>query len=220
VLEYLLQRREAGRALAVLRRPGVSPELLYKFAPALVAAAPGPTVDAWLAAQARPPRRPRRPAHRRSPAGRAVLDPAPAAKIEHCESPLRLPPTLLCLREARTALPRARLRRLAPRAARAQPPLEPRRLLPALLRLGEPGAPAGARADALRYVRFCVGRLRSTDAAVHNLAARARPRPCLRGAACPAGPRQRPQPWEARSAPARDGACPRPWQAGRWGGCA
>lgn len=51
VLEYLLQRGEAGRALAVLRRPGVSPELLYKFAPALVAAAPGATVDAWLAAQ-------------------------------------------------------------------------------------------------------------------------------------------------------------------------
>ncbi|KAK9832068.1 hypothetical protein WJX81_003754 [Elliptochloris bilobata] len=101
VLEYLLQRGEAGRALAVLRRPGVSPELLYKFAPALVAAAPGPTVDAWLA---------------------------------------------------------------------AQPPLEPRRLLPALLRLGEAGAPKQARTDALRYVRFCVGRLGSTDAAVHNLA--------------------------------------------------
>ena len=103
MLEYLLQRGEAARALAVLRRPGVSPELLYKFAPALVAAAPGPTVDAWLA---------------------------------------------------------------------AQPPLEPRRLLPALLRLGEAGAPKQARADALRYVRFCVGRLGSTDAAVHNLAAR------------------------------------------------
>lgn len=113
VLEILLQRGEAGRALAVLRRPGVSPELLYKFAPELVAAAPGPTVDAWLA---------------------------------------------------------------------AQPALEPRRLLPALLRLGEAGASAEARAHALRYVRFCVGRLGSTDAAVHNLAARARFHSCPAGA--------------------------------------
>ena len=34
VLEYLLQRGEALKALAVLRRPGVSQELVYKFAPA------------------------------------------------------------------------------------------------------------------------------------------------------------------------------------------
>lgn len=33
VLEYLLQRGEASKALAVLRRPGVSQELVYKFAP-------------------------------------------------------------------------------------------------------------------------------------------------------------------------------------------
>ena len=33
VLEYLLQRGEALKALAVLRRPGVSQELVYKFAP-------------------------------------------------------------------------------------------------------------------------------------------------------------------------------------------
>jgi hypothetical protein len=33
VLEYLIQRGEALKALAVLRRPGVSQELVYKFAP-------------------------------------------------------------------------------------------------------------------------------------------------------------------------------------------
>ena len=52
----------------------------------------------------------------------------------------------------------------------AHPPLEPRRLLPALLRWGEAGAPAAARAQALRYIQFCIARLASTDAAVHNLA--------------------------------------------------
>lgn len=52
----------------------------------------------------------------------------------------------------------------------AQPPLDPRRLLPALLRWGEVGAPAAARVHALRYVQFCIARLSSTDPAVHNLA--------------------------------------------------
>ena len=36
MLEYLLQRGEALKALSVLRRPGVSQELLYKFAPVCV----------------------------------------------------------------------------------------------------------------------------------------------------------------------------------------
>lgn len=50
VVEYLMQRGEAERALPVLRRPGVSLELWYKFAPALMALAPALTVDAWMAA--------------------------------------------------------------------------------------------------------------------------------------------------------------------------
>jgi hypothetical protein len=48
----------AARALAVLRDPRVPQELVYRFAPALVAAAPRETVDAWIAA--RPPLDPRR----------------------------------------------------------------------------------------------------------------------------------------------------------------
>jgi hypothetical protein len=43
-------------------------------------------------------------------------------------------------------------------------------LLPALLRLGEPGAPPAVRAEALKYVRFAIHRLNSTDAALHNFA--------------------------------------------------
>ncbi|BDA49156.1 Vacuolar protein sorting-associated protein 18 homolog [Coccomyxa sp. Obi] len=50
VLEYLLQRGEASKALAVLRRPGISQELVYKFAPALIAAVPAETIDAWMSA--------------------------------------------------------------------------------------------------------------------------------------------------------------------------
>ncbi len=48
---------QAQRALEVLRRPSVSQELHYKFAPALVALAPQLTVQAWMDAQ--PPLEPR-----------------------------------------------------------------------------------------------------------------------------------------------------------------
>ena len=58
VVEYLMQRGEAERALPVLRRPGVSQELWYKFAPALMALAPTLTVEAWMASQ--PPLEPPR----------------------------------------------------------------------------------------------------------------------------------------------------------------
>ena len=51
VVEYLMQRGEADRALPVLRRPGVSQELWYKFAPTLMLLAPAATVDAWMTAQ-------------------------------------------------------------------------------------------------------------------------------------------------------------------------
>ena len=44
VLELLVQRGEARKALAVLRQPNLSPELAYKFAPPLMAAAPSDTV--------------------------------------------------------------------------------------------------------------------------------------------------------------------------------
>jgi hypothetical protein len=37
------------KALAVLRRPSIAPELMIQFAPELFSAAPAATVDAWLA---------------------------------------------------------------------------------------------------------------------------------------------------------------------------
>ncbi len=45
-----------------------------------------------------------------------------------------------------------------------------RRLLPALLRFGEEGAQERWRAEAMRYVEFCLAHLRSQDAALHQLA--------------------------------------------------
>jgi hypothetical protein len=97
--ELLLLRGEAGRALEVLRRPSVSLELAYKFAPALAALDPAQAVQAWIA---------------------------------------------------------------------AAPPLDPRRLLPALLPLAAPGAPPAARAEALRYAQHAASRLGCADAALHD----------------------------------------------------
>ena len=53
-----------------------------------------------------------------------------------------------------------------------QPPLDPQRLLPALLRYGEPHSAPRGRAQALRYVQHCLNRLGTTDQPVHNLAVR------------------------------------------------
>lgn len=52
VLEYLLQREDAERAIALLRRPDVSQELFYKFAPGLMALAPRETVSLLTSIQA------------------------------------------------------------------------------------------------------------------------------------------------------------------------
>ena len=50
VVSHHLGRGDAARAVAVLRRPGVSPELHYAVAPRLFALAPRAAVDLWLAA--------------------------------------------------------------------------------------------------------------------------------------------------------------------------
>eukprot|EP00898_Chlorokybus_atmophyticus_P003117 jgi/Chlat1/3806/Chrsp259S03935 len=52
VLSHHIQRGDAAKALSLLRRPRVPQELVYKFAPALMALDPVATVDAWIAAGA------------------------------------------------------------------------------------------------------------------------------------------------------------------------
>lgn len=101
VVEHLVGRGEASRALPLLRRPDTPRELIYKFAPPLMAAAAEATVDFWLS---------------------------------------------------------------------CHPPLEPRRLLPALLRLGDASAHAPTRRQALRYLEFALDRLQCQDGAVAALA--------------------------------------------------
>jgi vacuolar protein sorting-associated protein 18 len=49
-LECLIRRREAERALELLRHPSASVELTYRFAPHLVTLAPAQTVQAWMEA--------------------------------------------------------------------------------------------------------------------------------------------------------------------------
>lgn len=52
----------------------------------------------------------------------------------------------------------------------ALPALQPRRLMPALMRSGNGSELCCSHADALRYVEFCLSQLSSTDTTVHNLA--------------------------------------------------
>jgi len=101
VIEHLMQRGEIIRALGVLRKPTIPRELIYKFAPALLEAAPGETVDAWIQAGSK---------------------------------------------------------------------LDPRRLMPALVRCDEPAARGECLAQALRYVEFAIHELGCDDSALHNLA--------------------------------------------------
>lgn len=49
VIAHHVRADDPLKALAVLRRPSIPPELHYKFAPTLMAKAPRETVDAWLA---------------------------------------------------------------------------------------------------------------------------------------------------------------------------
>ena len=52
----------------------------------------------------------------------------------------------------------------------ASPALEPKRLLPALLRYAAKDAPRACRTHTLRYLDFCLRHLLSEDPAIHQLA--------------------------------------------------
>eukprot|EP00879_Flechtneria_rotunda_P019362 GHRR01020334.1.p1 GENE.GHRR01020334.1~~GHRR01020334.1.p1 ORF type:complete len:907 (+),score=281.55 GHRR01020334.1:278-2998(+) len=102
LLEYLMRNADgAKRALGVLRKPSVGPQLVYKFAPQLLATATTDTVDFFIVSGST---------------------------------------------------------------------LDPRQLLPALVRFGEPGAAPAQRDQVLRYVSFAMDQLRCDDSAVANLA--------------------------------------------------
>eukprot|EP00878_Enallax_costatus_P011969 GHUV01012497.1.p1 GENE.GHUV01012497.1~~GHUV01012497.1.p1 ORF type:complete len:1028 (+),score=282.75 GHUV01012497.1:49-3132(+) len=102
LLEYLMRNPTDGvqRALGVLRKPSIGPELIYRFAPELLAAATAETVDFFIAAGAR---------------------------------------------------------------------LDPRRLMPALVRFGEPDTLDSKRDQIMRYVGFAMDQLHCDDSAVANL---------------------------------------------------
>ena len=51
LLECLMQRGDVRRALGVMRLPSVSREIVYKFAPDLMAQAPDLAVDFWISQQ-------------------------------------------------------------------------------------------------------------------------------------------------------------------------
>ncbi|KAL3688498.1 hypothetical protein R1sor_014807 [Riccia sorocarpa] len=57
LLHHYIQQGDAKKALAVLRKPNVSPELQYKFGPALIMLDPHATVESWMTASNLSPRR-------------------------------------------------------------------------------------------------------------------------------------------------------------------
>ncbi|BBN08408.1 vacuolar protein sorting-associated protein 18 [Marchantia polymorpha subsp. ruderalis] len=57
LLHHFVQQGDAKKALAVLRKPNVSPELQYKFGPALIMLDPHATVESWMTASSLSPRR-------------------------------------------------------------------------------------------------------------------------------------------------------------------
>eukprot|EP00249_Psilotum_nudum_P014604 c24909_g1_i1 orf=639-3668(-) len=99
VIHHYIQQGEAKKALAVLRRPSVSPELLYKFAPALMILDPYETVEYWMTASN----------------------------------------------------------------------LNPRRLIPALMRYSSEPHTQDEPHEAVKYLEFCIQRQQNEDSAVHNL---------------------------------------------------
>ncbi|CAK9261476.1 unnamed protein product [Sphagnum jensenii] len=100
LIHHYVQQGDAKKALAILQKPSMSPELQYKFAPALIMLDPHGTVDAWTTT------------------------------------------------------------RLS---------LEPRRLIPALMRYSIEPHPKDEPNAAIRYLEYCIRQQQNEDSAVHNL---------------------------------------------------
>eukprot|EP01018_Ginkgo_biloba_P010354 Gb_14455 [translate_table: standard] len=99
VIHHYIQQGEARKALEVLQKPNVSPELQYKFAPDLIMLDAYETVESWMVANN----------------------------------------------------------------------LNPRRLIPALMRYSSEPHTKDEAHEAIKYLEFCVHRLQNEDSAVHNL---------------------------------------------------
>lgn len=99
VIHHYIQLGEAKKALAVLRKPNVLPELQYKFAPDLIMLDPYETVEFWMTTDN----------------------------------------------------------------------LNPRRLIPALMRYSSGPRSKDQAHEAIKYLEFCIQRQQNEDGAVHNL---------------------------------------------------
>lgn len=192
VLDLLLARPGgAQQALAVLRQPSAGPELAYKCAPALVAQVgagglvpPGACLTGdsmagmggssmggvcWVVAPG-------------CTWGTLVAcnnhSTASASAHHHCRTYATMPALQPCqpcshaghLTHTHTPPPLQAPAETVDFWMLAQPPLDPTRLLPALVRFSEPSAPAEARGHVLRYVRFATSSLGCEAVALHNLA--------------------------------------------------
>ncbi|CAI5527635.1 unnamed protein product [Closterium sp. Naga37s-1] len=188
VIEHFIRQGDADSAIAVLRRPSVPLELLYKFSPALVLLAPSSTVDLWIMSA--------------SAASHVLplLSPLPLLALSFPPPPsqYKFSPALVLLAPSSTvdlwimsasaaSAPASATSSSAGAAAAASAAsgFDPRRLIPAIMRCatavtGPATAATGGAAttttgsgnqpnEAVRFLEFCVHRLGSRDPAIHNL---------------------------------------------------
>ena len=141
LLAYLLQRGEESRALAVLRRPNISHELIYKFAPVCALCI---ELEAVIC----------------------------HALFTACF--MRMAKQLKRLTDSSISVIQALLAAVPGDTIDAwvacKPPLDARRLLPALMNACEASPASQLQKYALRFVEHCISQLQSTDTTLHNLA--------------------------------------------------
>ena len=141
MLAYLLQRGEESRALAVLRRPNISHELIYKFAPVCALYIELEAMSHYMVCKAcfmRMATQLKRLADFSISVKQALLAAVPGDTIDAW---------IAC-----------------------KPPLDARRLLPALMNACEASPASQLQHYALRFVEHCISQLQSTDTTLHNLA--------------------------------------------------
>ena len=141
LLAYLLQRGEESRALAVLRHPNISHELIYKFAPVC-------TLYIKL----------------------VVMTHETLCRACSMQMALKLKRLSHCSFSLKQALLAAVPGDTIDAWIACKPPLDARRLLPALMNACEASPASQLQNYALRFVEHCISQLQSTDTTLHNLA--------------------------------------------------